>query len=87
MRKPSMENSVWLRGFVVKSLGGGVRVSPRLLKIQWICNISIGSPSHHCELDHMWKIDRIGIFCESPEIHLCIDRISTELNFIENAGN
>ena len=48
-----MENSVWLRGFVVKSLGAGVRVSPRPVKIQWICNISIGFPSHHCELDHM----------------------------------
>ena len=80
-----MEKSVWLRGFVVKSLGGGVRVFPRPAKIQWICNISIGSPGHHCELDHMWKIDPIGIFWESPEIHLCIDRISTELNFIENA--
>ena len=82
-----MEKSVWQRGFVVKSLGGGVRVSPRLLKIQWICNISIGSPSHHCELDHMWKIDPIGIFWESSEFHLCIDRISTQLIFIENAGN
>ncbi len=39
MRILSMEKSVWLRGFVVKSLGGGVRVSPRLLKIQWICNM------------------------------------------------
>ena len=80
-----MENSVRLRGFVVKSLGVGVRVSPRCAKIQWICNISIGSPGHHCELDHMWKIDPIDKFWEWSEIHLCIDRISTELNFIENA--
>ena len=80
-----MAETAWLRGFVVKSLGGGVRVSPRLLKIQWICNISIGFPGHHCELDHMLKIDSIGIFWESPEIHISDDRISTQLNFIQNA--
>ena len=34
-----MAEPAWLRGFCLKSLGGGVRVSARLLKIQWICNI------------------------------------------------
>ena len=85
LRIISRGKPVWLRGFCVRSLGGDVRWVLRSLFIHRICNRSIGFPSHHCELDHMPKIDSIGIFWRSPEIHLCRNGISTELIFIKNA--
>ena len=90
LRIISREKPAWLRGFSVRSLGGGVRMVLRSSFIHWICNIFLVTSLNWI----MYRIETEGFgpnlvviccFWESPEIHISDDRISTQLTFVQNA--